>query len=193
MSADEDIPLDPSTLIRLGRITEVTLSPPRCKVRFSVEDDEDVGDEDGETPPIRWLASRAGKTRAWSPPSVGEEVVLLSPDGQIGNAVALCGLYNGENGPPGSTLAELLEFEDGAVISYDPVAHALAAVLPAGATALVDAPGGLTIRGPVAIEGAVTVSGGIEASGDVTASGVSLKNHKHGGVQGGGAQTSAPV
>ena len=191
MTEEEDIPLDPSTIARLGLISEVTLSPPRCKVRFA--DPEDGEDEGGETPPIRWLALRSGKTRTWSPPSVGEECLLICPDGQIGNGVALCGLYNGENTPPGSTLAELVEFEDGAVISYDPVAHALSAILPAGATAMVEAPGGLTIRGPVAIEGLLTVTGSIAASADVTADGISLKNHKHGGVQGGGAQTSSPV
>jgi len=183
--AEEDIPLDPSTLIRLGQISEVTLSPPRCKVRFA--DPEEGAGEGGETPPIRWLAFRAGKTRSWSPPSVGEECVLLCPDGQIGNGVALLGLNNDTNPAPGSTLAELIEFDDGAVIAYDPESHALSAVLPAGATALIEAPGGLTIRGPVSIEGDVAVTG------DVTADGISLKSHKHGGVQGGGSQTGNPI
>ena len=191
MPAEEDIPLDPSTLIRLGRISEVTLSPPRCKVRFA-DPDEDGGDG-GETPPIRWIALRAGKTRTWSPPSEDEECLLFCPDGQIGNGVALVGLPNDENPAPGTTLTELVEYEDGAVISYNPEAHVLSAILPDGATALIEAPGGLTIRGPVSIEGQVTVTGAIEASDDVTAAGVSLKSHKHGGVQGGAAQTGTPV
>lgn len=196
MAPEEDIPLDPSTLIRLGQISEVSLSPPRCKVRFA---DPDDGESDGgETPLIRWLALRAGKTRTWSPPSIGEECVLLCPDGQIGNGVALLGLNNDTNPAPGTTLKEVVAFEDGALISYDPEAHALSAVLPAGATALIEAPGGLTLRGPVAIEGDVTVTGKIDASGEVTgadalAGGVSLKSHKHGGVQGGSAQTGTPV
>lgn len=196
MPPEEDIPLDPSTLIRLGRISEVMLSPPRCKVRFA-DPDEDGGDG-GETPPIRWIALRAGKTSKWSPPSDGEECVLFCPDGQIGNGIALLGLNNDENPAPGSTLAELTRYEDGAEISYDPEAHALSAILPDGATALVEAPGGLTIRGPVSIEGDVTVTGAMTASGDVTgadvfAGGVSLKSHKHGGVQGGASQTGTPI
>ena len=194
MNQEEDIPLDPSTLIRLGRITEVTFDPPRCKVRFSVEaeEGEDDADENGETPPIRWLAARAGSTRVWSPPGVGEEVVLLSPDGQIGNAVALCGLYNGEITPPGSTLAELVEFEDGAQIGYDPEAHALTAILPAGATALIEAPGGLTIRGNLTVDGIITATGDVTGA-DVSAGGISLKSHKHTGVAAGGAQTGTPI
>lgn len=186
--AEEDIPLDPSTLIRLGQISEITLSPPRCKVRFADPEDGDGG----ETPSIRWLALRAGKTRIWSPPSVGEECVLLCPDGQIGNGVALLGLNNNTNPAPGSTLAELIEFDDGAVISYDPESHALSAILPSGATALIEAPGGLTIRGPVSIEGTLTATGDITGA-DVLAGGISLKSHKHSGVQGGTAQTGIPV
>ncbi len=187
---EEDIQLDPSTLIRLGQISEVILSPPRCKVRFA---DPDDGEGDGgETPSIRWLALRAGKTRTWSPPSVGEECLLLCPDGQIGNGVALLGLNNNTNPAPGSTLAELIEFEDGAVIAYDPESHALSAVLPAGATALIEASGGLTIKGPVAIEGTLTATGDITGA-DVLADGISLKSHKHSGVQGGTAQTGNPI
>lgn len=180
---DEDIPADLSTLIRLGTIASVDLGARRCTVRYGNPDDDDGG---ATTPPIRWLAARAGKTKQWSPPSEGEEVLLLSPDGQVGNAVALTGLDNDENPLPGADETEILEFEDGARLSYDPVGHALVATLPDGATALIEAPGGLTIRGDVTIEGSVTVSE------DVTADGISLKSHTHGGVQGGSSNTGAP-
>jgi phage baseplate assembly protein V len=179
VTGDEDIPADLSTLIRLGTIVSVTFDPPRCVVRYG---DPDT-DEDCETPPIRWLAGRAGKTRNWSPPSEGEEVVLLCPDGQIGNAVAILGLNNDNTPPPGKTLAEVLEYEDGARIGYDPESHALTAVLPAGATAAIEASGGLMIRGDVTIEGKLTVSD------DVIGGGTSLKGHTHGGVQVGSQHT----
>lgn len=171
MTDDEDIPADLSTLIRLGTIVSVTFDPPRCVVRYG---DPDT-DEDCETPPIRWVAGRAGKTRNWSPASEDEEVVLLCPDGQIGNAIAILGLNNDNAPPPGNTLAEVVEYQDGARIGYDPVGHALTAILPAGATAAIDAPGGLTIRGDVTIEGKLT------ASDDVIGGGKSLKGHSHPG------------
>jgi phage baseplate assembly protein V len=101
--------------------------------------------------------------------------VLLCPDGQIGNAIAILGLNNDNAPPPGNTLAEVVEYEDGARIGYDPVGHALTAILPAGATAAIDAPGGLTIRGDVTIEGKLT------ASDDVIGGGKSLKGHSHPG------------
>ncbi|NKJ43179.1 phage baseplate assembly protein V [Novosphingobium sp. SG720] len=182
MTDDEDIPADPSTLIRLGTIVSVTLSPPRCVVRYG----DPETDEDCETPPIRWLAGRAGKTRNWSPPSEGEEVVLLSPDGQIGNAVALLGLNNDNAPPPGNTLAEVVEYEDGARVGYDPESHALTAILPAGATATIEATGGIAIHGDVTIEGKLT------ASEDVICGGKSFKNHTHGAVQGGSGHTAPP-
>lgn len=186
----EDIPVDVSELIRVGTIASVDLDAATCTVRYGDPDDEDGG---AESPPVRWLAPRAGKTRIWSPPSVGEQAILLVPDGQIAAAVALVGIWQDSFPPPGATLAELIEYEDGARIGYDPVAHALTALLPGGATALVEAPGGLTIIGDVAITGNVTLTGRMDASEDVIADGVSLKTHKHGQVQAGGAQSGVPL
>ncbi len=186
----EDIPADLSELIRLGSIASVDLAAARCIVRYGDLDDEDGG---AETPPIRWLASRAGQTRAWSPPSVGEQVLLLVPDGQIAAAIALVGIWSDAFPPPGSTLAELAEYADGARIGYDPQAHALTAILPACATALVEAPGGMILRGDVRIEGNVDLQGAMNATDDVIAAGISLKTHKHGNVQAGAAQSGPPV
>lgn len=187
---EEDIPPDWSTLVRLGTVTAVDLAAARCVVRFGDPDDDDGGTE---TPPIRWLMFRAGKTRVWSPPSVGEQVILLTPDGQLAAAIAVTGIDQDAFPPAGDTLTELIAFEDGARIGYDPEGHALTAILPAGATAEIEAPGGITLRGPVSIEGDVSVTGAIEASGDVTGNGTSLHTHKHGGVQAGGGETGAPV
>jgi len=184
MREEEDIPADWSTLIRLGTVASVDLAAARCTVRYGDPDDEDGG---SETPPIRWLAMRAGKTRVWSPPSVGEQVLLLSPDAQIAAAVAVTGIVQDAFPAPGDDLTEILHFEDGATIAYDPVAHALSVVLPTGGTAEIEAPGGLTIRGDVMIEGTVNVSE------DVVAAGISLTDHTHGGVQAGGSQTGAPA
>ena len=51
----------------------------------------------------------------------------------------------------------------------------------------VEAPGGTSWTGDIDVEGKLT------ASDDVVGGGKSLKGHKHGGVQAGGAQTGAPV
>jgi phage baseplate assembly protein V len=184
MIEQEDIPADVSELIRLGTIASVDLAARRCTVRYGDEDDEGGG---ATTPPIRWLAPRCGKTRVWSPPSEDEQVVLLCPDGQLAAAIALMGIEQDAFPLSGNDTTEFVEFEDGARLSYDPVAHALTAVLPAGGTALIEAPGGMKIKGDVEVEGKLT------ASQDVLAGNISLKNHKHSGVQAGAAQSGAPV
>lgn len=186
----EDIPADLSELIRLGQVASVDLAAGLCTVRYGDPDEEGGG---ATTPPIRWLAFRAGSTRSWSPPSIGEQAIVLAPDGQLAGGVALLGIYSDAFPPPGSTIAELIEYADGARIGYDPESHALTALLPAGGTALVEAPGGLTIKADVTIEGDITLKGGMIADDDVVAAGISLKNHPHKAVQAGTAQSGPPV
>lgn len=185
----EDIPADLSTLIRIGTVVAVDLPAARCRVRYSDPDDEDG---EAETPPIRWLTPRAGETRSWSPPSVGEQVVILSPDGQIGAAVALPAIVQDAFPPADSTLREVIVFRDGAEISYDPGTHSLEASLPAGATAEIAASGGIVLRGDVTIEGDVAVTGRIDATEDIVGDGVSLMEHLHSAVQAGTGKSGPP-
>lgn len=185
MSEQEDIPADISELIRLGTIASVDLGARRCTVRYGDEDDEEG---EAETPPIRWLAPRAGRTKVSSPPSEGEQVVLLCPDGQVAAGIALLGLEQDSFPMPAAKADETItEYADGALIGYDAETHALTAILPSEGTAVIDAPAGLRIRGDVEIEGAVSVSG------DVMAGGISLRNHPHSGVQAGTALSGGPV
>lgn len=184
-------------LVRLGTVIAVDLAAARCRVRYGDPDSEDVA----ETGWIRWLAPRAGALRIWSPPSIGEQVILLCPESQIGLGVAVPGVWWNDFPPPASAALDLLEWDDGAKISYDSAAKALEIDLPAGATVRVLSPGGVTIeaaagitlKGDVSIEGDVAVSGQITAQGDVIGEGKSLANHRHGGVQSGSAQTLPPT
>jgi phage baseplate assembly protein V len=193
--APEDIPADLATLVRIGTVTAVDLASARCTVRYGDPDD----DEPGETPPIRWLTARAGATRVWSPPSIGEQVLLLSPGGQVGSAIALTGIVQDAFPALGSSEAEMIEFADGARITYDAQAGALTAILPAGATAEIEAPGGIILRGPVTIEGDVTIEGAVDvsetvtAADDVIAAGKSLKSHRHTAVAAGSSQSGPPA
>lgn len=178
MRTPEDIDTDPDGIVRLGRVMSVDLAAARCTVSF---------DDDAESPPLRWIEARMGATRTWSPPSVGEQVILLCPAGEIAAAVVLRGLVSEAHPAPGASTRELIQFEDGAVLAYDPAAHKLEAVLPAGGTISVVADGG------IAITGDITLTGKLTASDDVIAAGKSLKSHKHGNVQAGAAQTGTPV
>ncbi len=189
MRSPESTPSDPDELIRFGRVASVDLAAARCTVTIDDEGEGEAGGASGEavTGPIRWIEGRAGETRTWSPPSVGEEVVLLCCGGMIGNAVALRGLSNTDNPPASTTRTEMIKFADGAVLSYNPEGHALAFTLPAGATLAIAATGGISIAGDV------TLTGRLTASDDVIGAGKSLKNHTHGGVQSGSSQTGTPT
>jgi phage baseplate assembly protein V len=171
-------------VLRLGTVASVDHANGTCTVESG----------DVVTGPLPWVAFRAGGVRLWSPPTVGEQCLLLSPEGDLKNGIVLTGLYC-DAFPAPSVSPDLvhLEFADGAIIAYDQVAHALSVTLPGGGTAQIDAPGGTVWNGPVTFNDDVTVNATVTATTDVIGGGKSLKGHKHSGVQTGSAQTGAPV
>lgn len=178
--------LDPQKLIgdtlRLGTIDTVDLAQATCRVR--------VGDI--VTGDIPWFAARAGATRTWSPPSIGEQVLLICPEGDEEAGLALPGIFSDANPAPSTKDLHLVLFKDGALISYDPASHELVARLPAGGKLLVNAPAGVSIVGPVSIDGALTCTKTITADQDVIGGGKSLKDHVHTKVQAGAAVSGPP-
>lgn len=191
----EDIPLDPDALLRIGTVLSVDLEKARCVVQ--------IGDPEAgaiETPDIRWGAGRMGKTRFWMPPVVDEQVLVAFPAGELAAGVIIASIPCNIFPPAGNSSADLIAFEDGAILFYDAETSTLVAQLPEGGSIVVTAPGGVlidaqdgvTINGPVSINGDVTVTGAISASDDVTADDISLKNHNHGNVAAGSAKTGAP-
>ena len=110
-------------LIRLGTIAAVQIQPPRVRVKTGSI----------STAWIPWLALRAGTSKDWDPPTVGEQVILFSPSGQLGQAVAVVGLYSDVNPANGDRSGlHRRTYPDGAVIEYDFVDHVLSATLPEG-------------------------------------------------------------
>lgn len=60
-------------------------------------------------------------------------------------------------------------------------------------TASISAPGGIKLNGPLTHTGGdATSTGNFTTTQDIRAGGISLRNHRHGGVQTGGGFTSAP-
>jgi len=185
-AAPEDIPLDPAAMIRVGTVASVDLASARITVTYGDPDGEEV-----ESPPLHWCFMASGETRIWCPPSVGEQGILFSPEGDIAAAIFLPGITRDDFPPAGSTRENVIEFADGARIAYDPEAHVLTASLPAGSTANIIADQ-LNITGNIAVTGDVTVSGTVTADTDVVGGGKSLKGHKHLGVTAGGGVSGVP-
>ncbi len=176
-------------MIRLGTVAELDHARALCRVKTG----------DIHTDFIPWIIPRAGETIEWSAPSVGEQVILLSPGGDVTGAVALRGLYSDQfPAPDNGESAHLARYPDGAAIRYDHTTHELVAALPSGGKATVTADGGLTVNGPVTINGDTTIIGDanvsktLTADTDVVGGGKSLKGHKHTGVQTGGGVSGLP-
>lgn len=177
-------------MIRIGTVAEVQMQPPRVRVTS------------GEitTAWLPWITPRAGADREWNPPTVGEQVLLLSPSGNLAQGLVLSGLFS--DLLPANGEREGLHrhtYRDGAVIEYDSVAHQLRAILPDGGVTELVSTGGINIVGPITHQGDYTqqgnqqVTGKVTVSEDVVAAGVSLVTHTHGGVMSGPSFTGQPV
>jgi len=189
-----------SNLVRLGTVSAVDLARARCRVKS----------DGNETDWLPWLTPRAGDTIEWSAPSVGEQVLILSPEGVLAGAVVVRGLYSDAFPPPASTAnIHLTVYPDGARVQYDHAAHALTAILPGGGTATVTASGGITLNGPLTVNGETTINGETAINGNLNVSQtitaqsisapqissgpVSLAGHTHGGVMNGPGSSGPPL
>lgn len=187
MVANMPDPVDIQRLIgdlaREGTVTSVDLVAGLARVQFA---------EDLTTGDIPWLASRAGATRTWSPPSVGEQVFVIAPEADAARAVIIGSISSDTHPHAADDESMLVKYPDGAVIGYNPVSHALIAILPNGATVRIDADGGLQFKGDMTVDGDIRSTGTITAATDVVGDGKSLKGHVHTKVQAGAAISGPP-
>jgi len=170
-------------IAREGTIASIDLVNGTCRVQIA--DELVTGD-------IPWSSARLGKTRIWSPPSVGEQVLVLAPEGDTERAIVIGSISSDAHPHPINDGSTLIEFEDGASISYDPASHALMAYLPSNATVLIVARGGLHFAGDLTVDGDIRSTGTVTGDTDVVGGGKSLATHKHTGVQAGGAISGPP-
>lgn len=78
---------------------------------------------------LPWIEGRAGTTRDWDPPTLGEQVMLFSPGGDPAAGIVLTGIFSDAHPAP-STSPDIWHrvMPDGAVIEYNHQAHRLHAV-----------------------------------------------------------------
>lgn len=97
-------------LIRVGIVIDVDHDAPAVR----------VSDGELETNWLKWLEPRAGQTTDWDPPTVGEQVVLLSPSGELSGAIVLRGLHSDLIPHPSKDPnKKVREYPDGARVEYD--------------------------------------------------------------------------
>lgn len=183
-------------LLRPGTIAEVHHGkPPRVRVK--------TGGMTSDWLP--WAERRAGGTRTWCPPTVGEQVLLLCPSGELRNGVVLCGIPSDAIDVPSHSADETLTlYEDGATTTYNHVTGTLAitgiqkVILEATASVLVKCPdttfdGNVTIKGLLSYQNGIAGLGGENGNvitgdfthqdGKLSSNGVVLDDHGHGSVR----------
>ncbi len=169
-------------LAREGTVVSVDLRAGTARVQF----------EELVTGDIPWLAPRAGDTRIWSPPSAGEQVLVIAPEADTDRGIIIGSLSSSANPHAGTDASTAGAFKDGATIGYDPIRHTLTISLPTGATIAIVADGGMSLKGPLAVDGEITSTKTITATNDVVGAGKSLKDHVHTKVQAGAAISGPP-
>ncbi|WP_035820879.1 phage baseplate assembly protein V [Janthinobacterium sp. RA13] len=157
-------------LIRLGTIAEVKGAKARVRLGPTLT-----------TEWLNWATPRAGSTRTWSVPTVGEQVIVLSPGGDLTRGIILPALYSQEfDAPESSPTVHTTHYPDGAVVQYDHAAHALTATLPGGTATITadkvtsNAPstictGDLTVMKNLIVMQMATVNGATTLNGGVNA------------------------
>ena len=193
MSADNNRRIE--SIIRFGLIAEVDHAQAKARVKC------------GEilTDFLPFITFRAGTTKTWSPPTQGEQCVILAASGELTTACIITGLYT-QNSPNHSADEHVIEFADGAKITYNQangdlvVTGIKTANITAANQIKIDCPtvnikgnvnidGNLSITGTTTSKGAISTQGAISAKGDIKGGNISLQSHVH-VAQGEKARTS---
>lgn len=197
-------------LIRVGTVAAVDHAAARCRVAS------------GEllTEWLPWLEHRAGATLTWDPPTIGEQVIILSPSGEPAGGIVLTGIFCTAHPAPSASASEhVIDYPDGARISYDHVSGELiasgvqTATIQAAVSVTLDTPethitGNVQVDGTLTVDDLLTYGNGIagtggtnnniitgdfvQTAGVLSSNGIVLATHTHSGVVPGGGSTGGP-
>ena len=202
LNSIQDIARAIRNLIRTGIVIAVNPDEGLCRVQTGGM----------QTTWLNWLTCRAGRSRVWWAPSVGEQVLILAIGGELDTAFVLPGIFSDDHpAPSASPDAFHVSFPDGAVIEYEPESGALtvSGIKTADVTAsdaitatvplvMVKASTRITLDTPEVVctnkltTATLEVQKGGKMSGDIEhgggtfkSNGVQVDDHGHGGVKGG--------
>ena len=165
-----------ANVIRIGRVHSVDFEHDLPKVKVSI----------GEltTAWLPFIVQRAGEDRTWFPIAKDEQVLVISPSGELAQGVVIGSIFYRDYLPP-STSENIVrtQFSDGAVIEYDKENHRLFANLPDQGRLNVIANGGVTIDGDVTVVGNITATEEItDHTRSMQADREIYNQHRHAGV-----------
>ncbi len=100
----------------LGTVAQADYSAARVRVQSG----------DQLTTWIPWLTQRAGSDRTWWAPEVGEQVLIVCPQGDPAQAVVVGAIFQNTAPPPaGAETVHRTVYADGTVVEYDRDAQVL--------------------------------------------------------------------
>lgn len=97
-----------ANIIRVGTIFEIDFEIAKARVKIG----------DLTTDWLPWINSNSGATNSWNPPEIDEQVITLSPSGELNQAIILPSLYK-NNATENSKNIQSTTFKDGSKITFD--------------------------------------------------------------------------
>lgn len=97
-----------ANIIRLGQIFEIDYAVAKARIKIG----------DLETDWLPWITANSGANKDWNPPEIDEQVIVLSPCGELNQGIIFPSLYRG-NAPENSGNIQSVTFADGSKISFD--------------------------------------------------------------------------
>lgn len=180
-----------TNLIRTGTVTEVDRDNWLCRVKTG----------NLETNWINWLTLRAGNSRTWWKPSVGEQVVLFSLGGNLETAFALPAVYSNQFPPPSNSEdGSVTEYPDGGWFEYEPetgrwyVRGIKSMVIEAADNVTFKTENFVVEADTTRINSNVVINGAVnQGGGPMDSNGIVVDDHAHNKVKSGGDTSGGPV
>lgn len=97
-----------SNIIRIGTIFEINVQTAKARVKIG----------ELETDFLPWANSNSGSNNSWNPPEIDEQVIILSPSGDLSQAVILPSLYK-NNASNSDQNIKSITYQDGSKISFN--------------------------------------------------------------------------
>lgn len=97
-----------ANIIRIGIIFEIDYQTAKARVKIG----------DLETNWLPWVNANSQNNKSWNPPQIDEQVIILSPGGELNQAVILPSLYK-NNAAENSADIQSIVYKDGSKISFD--------------------------------------------------------------------------
>jgi phage baseplate assembly protein V len=97
-----------SNIIRIGTIFEINVQTAKARVKIGAL----------ETDFLPWANSNSGSNNSWNPPEVDEQVIILSPSGDLSQALILPSLYK-NNASDSDQNIKSITYQDGSKIKFN--------------------------------------------------------------------------